>query len=165
MFLVLIFLTTIGLVIFHIAYQSVALPAFHQAFEAKFDNLIAEAKILLQKDKIKKHEHDEIIHTMAVMKRNLHAFQLVHFLFYVKNHKKREETKYQYGEKIIKESEDIKELHSKIRDIIFAAMLTNSGFLLILFSPFLFLLPIINLMGVKKNPKERVVEYSLHQYC
>ena len=26
-------------------------------------------------------------------------------------------------------------------------------------------LPIINLMGVKKNPKERVVEYSLHQYC
>lgn len=165
MFLVLIFLTAIGLAIFHIAYQSVALPAFHQVFEAKFDNLIAEAKILLQKDKIKKHEHDEIIHRMAVMKKNLHAFQLVDFLLYVKNHKKQDETKYQYGEKLIKESEDIKQLHAKTRDIIFAAMLTNSGFLLILLSPFLLLLPIIGLMGMKKNPKERVVEYSLHQYC
>ena len=165
MFLVLIFLTAIGLAIFHIAYQAVALPAFHQIFESKFDNLIAEAKILLQEDKIRKHEQNEIIHRMAVMKANLHAFQLVDFFLYVKNHKKQKETKYQYGEKLIKENEYIEQLNAKTRDIIFAAMLTNSGFLLILFSPFLLLLPIISLMGMKKNPKERVVEYSLHQYC
>ena len=67
--------------------------------------------------------------------------------------------------KTIKENEYIEQIDAKSRDIIFAAMLTNSGFLLILFSPFLLLLPLISLMGMKKSPKERIVEYSLHQYC
>lgn len=165
MFLVFILLTAIGLTIFHFAYQSVALPAFHQIFEAKFDNLIAETKILLQEDKIKKHDQAEIEYRMTVMKGNLHAFQLVDFILYVRNHKKNEVSNHRYGEKTIKDNEYLEQINAKTRDIIFAAMLTNSGFLLVLFSPFLLLLPIISLMGMKKSPKERIVEYSLHQYC
>lgn len=166
MFLVLIFLTAIGLAIFHVVYQSVALPAFHQIFEAKFDNLIAETKILLQEDKLKKHEQAEIVYRMTVMKKNLHAFQLVDFILYVRSHKKHgESSNYQYGEKSIRENEYVKQIDIKTRDIIFAAMLANSGFILIPISPFLLLLSIIGLMGMKKSPKERVVEYSIHQYC
>lgn len=165
MFLVLLFLTALGLAIFHIAYQAVALPAFHQMFEAKFDNLIAETIILSQEDKIKKHELAEVVQRMTVMKKNLHSFQLIDFILYVRNHKKRDESQPRYGEKTIKENEYIEQIDAKSRDIIFAAMLTNSGFLLILFSPFLLLLPLISLMGMKKSPKERIVEYSLHQYC
>lgn len=165
MFLVLLFLTAIGLAIFHIAYQAVALPAFHQLFEAKFDNLIAEIKILSQEDKIKKHELAEAVEIMTVMKKNLHSFQLIDFILYVKNHKKRDESQPRYGEKTIKENEYIEQINAKSRDIILAAMLTNSGFLLVLFSPLLLFIPLISLMGMKKSPKERIVEYSLHQYC
>jgi len=84
----------------------------------------------------------------------------------VRSHKKHgESSNYKYGEKSIRENEYVKQIDIKTRDIIFAAMLANSGFILIPISPFLLLLSIIGLMGMKKSPKERVVEYSIHQYC